>query len=201
MTAPAISEVTQRSGIRWSAARAFLPPQVRKRPNLRIIDRAQVTRLVLEGGRVVGIEYEREGRVSTARAARQVVMAAGAIGTPQILMLSGLGPAAQLKEHGIEVLHDMPGVGANLQDHLADQDVVPDQWRTHAERHAGEPLGQGADRRAICRVAVRADGDVSEPAWGCSHARTRATRRRTSSSTSSPCRSMLSASRCIPIPP
>jgi choline dehydrogenase len=111
-------EVTQRSGIRWSAARAFLPPQVRKRPNLRIIDRAQVTRLVLEGGRVVGIEYEREGRVSAARAARQVVMAAGAIGTPQILMLSGLGPAAQLKEHGIEVLHDMPGVGANLQDHL-----------------------------------------------------------------------------------
>jgi choline dehydrogenase len=73
---------------------------------------------MLEGGRVVGVEYEREGRVSTARAARQVVLAAGAIGTPQIMMLSGLGPAAHLKQHGIEVLRDLPGVGASLQDHL-----------------------------------------------------------------------------------
>jgi choline dehydrogenase len=111
-------EVTQRSGIRWSAARAFLPREVRKRPNLKILDHAQVTRLRLEGEQVVGVEYEREGRVSTARAARQVVLAAGAIGTPQIMMLSGLGPAAHLKQHGIEVLRDLPGVGASLQDHL-----------------------------------------------------------------------------------
>jgi choline dehydrogenase len=111
-------EVTQRSGIRWSAARAFLPREVRKRPNLKILDHAQVTRLRLGGEQVVGVEYEREGRVSTARAARQVVLAAGAIGTPQIMMLSGLGPAAHLKQHGIEVLRDLPGVGASLQDHL-----------------------------------------------------------------------------------
>jgi choline dehydrogenase len=111
-------EVTQRSGIRWSAARAFLSREVRKRPNLKILDRAQVTRLVIEGGQVTGVEYVREGHVSIARAARQVVLAAGAIGTPQIMMLSGLGPAAHLHDHGIEVVRDMPGVGANLQDHL-----------------------------------------------------------------------------------
>jgi choline dehydrogenase len=111
-------EVTQRAGIRWSSARAFLPRGVRRRTNLTVLDRALVTRLAMEAGRVVGVEYEREGRVSTARAARQVVLAAGAIGTPQIMMLSGLGPAAHLKEHGVEVVRDMPGVGANLQDHL-----------------------------------------------------------------------------------
>ena len=111
-------EVTQRAGIRWSAARAFLSSDVRKRPNLKILDRAQVSKLVLEGGRVAGVEYKREARVSTARAVRQVVLAAGAIGTPQIMMLSGLGPAAHLKEHGIEVIRDLPGIGGNLQDHL-----------------------------------------------------------------------------------
>ena len=73
---------------------------------------------MIEGGRVIGVDYERDGRVATARAARQVVLAAGAIGTPQIMMLSGLGPAAHLREHGIEVVRDLPGVGANLQDHL-----------------------------------------------------------------------------------
>jgi choline dehydrogenase len=111
-------EVTQRSGVRWSAARAFLPRQVRKRPNLVVLDRTQVTRLLLDGGRVTGVEYVRDGQVAKARAARQVVLAAGAIGTPQIMMLSGLGPAAHLGEHGIEVVRDLPGVGANLQDHL-----------------------------------------------------------------------------------
>jgi choline dehydrogenase len=111
-------EVTQRAGIRWSSARAFLSPQVRKRANLTIIDRAHVTRLVMDRGRITGVEYEREGRFSTARAERQVVLTAGAIGTPQIMMLSGLGPAAHVKEHGIEVLRDLPGVGTNLQDHL-----------------------------------------------------------------------------------
>jgi choline dehydrogenase len=111
-------EVTQRSGLRWSAARAFLSREVRRRPNLRIIDHAQVTRLRMDGGQATGVDYVRNGQPASARAARQVVLAAGAIGTPQILMLSGLGPAAQLREHGIEVVSDLPGVGANLQDHL-----------------------------------------------------------------------------------
>ncbi len=110
-------EVTQRSGLRWSAARAFLPRQVRKRPNLTILDRTQVMRLRLQLGRVTGVDYFRNGHPGSARAG-QVVLSAGAIGTPQIMMLSGLGPAAQLREHGIEVVSDLPGVGANLQDHL-----------------------------------------------------------------------------------
>ncbi len=83
-----------------------------------MLDRTQVTRLLLDGGRVTGVEYVRDGQLAKARAARQVVLAAGAIGTPQIMMLSGLGPAAHLGEHGIEVVRDLPGVGANLQDHL-----------------------------------------------------------------------------------
>nr|MDQ2704621.1 GMC oxidoreductase [Pseudomonadota bacterium] len=86
--------------------------------NLKILDRAHVTRLRLEGGQVTGVDYVRYGRPASARAVRQIVLAAGAIGTPQIMMLSGLGPAAQLSEHGIEAIRDMPGVGANLQDHL-----------------------------------------------------------------------------------
>jgi len=111
-------EVTQRSGIRWSAARAFLSRAVRKRPNLTILDHAQVTRLRLDGGSVTGVDCARNGQALSALAKRQVVLAAGAIGTPQIMMLSGLGPAAQLKEHGIDVAADLPGLGANLQDHL-----------------------------------------------------------------------------------
>lgn len=111
-------EVTQRSGIRWSSARAFLGPDVRRRPNLTILRQAQVVKLMFEGLRATGVEFERGGIRLSATARRQVVLAAGAIGTPQILMLSGLGPAGHLKDHGIEVRHDLPGVGANLQDHL-----------------------------------------------------------------------------------
>ena len=110
-------EVTQRSGLRWSAVRAFLPRQVRARPNLTIVDRAQVMRLTLEGRRVTGLEYVRDGKRASVRAG-QVVLAAGAIGTPQIMMLSGLGPAEHLGKHGIDIVRDLPGVGANLQDHL-----------------------------------------------------------------------------------
>ena len=157
-------EVTQRSGLRWSAARAFLPRQVRKRPNLAVLDRTQVTRLLLDGGRVTGVEYERDGQVAKARAARQVVLAAGAIGTPQIMMLSGLGPAAHLGEHGIEVVRDLPGVGANLQDHLQ----IRTSFRISGARTLNDLQaglwGKAQDRRAIRAVALGADGDGAEPA-------------------------------------
>jgi choline dehydrogenase len=116
-------EVNQRSGIRWNASKAFLRPVV-KRPNLQVWTGAQVSRLLIEHGdqgpRVTGIEARpiQGGEPVQAFAARAVVMAAGAVGTPQILQLSGIGPAALLGRHGIEVQHDLAGVGGNLQDHL-----------------------------------------------------------------------------------
>ena len=111
-------EVTQRAGRRWSAAKAFLSPEVRRRANLTILTGAQATRLRLEGARATGVELDRGGRPAVALARGKVVMAAGSIGTPQILMLSGIGPAAHLKALGLEVARDLPGMGRNLQDHL-----------------------------------------------------------------------------------
>ena len=110
-------EVNQRSGFRWNASKAFLRP-IKHRRNLTVLTGARTTRLCMEGKRVTGVEFIREGRVHIARAQREVVMAAGAIGTPQILQASGIGPASVLGPLGIPLVHDLPGVGQNLQDHL-----------------------------------------------------------------------------------
>jgi len=109
--------VIQRNGVRSSAARAFLKP-VRGRANLRIETNALATRVLFEGRRAVGIEYRRGGAARHVHVRREVILAAGSIKTPQLLMLSGLGPAEHLAEHSIPVVLDRPGVGANLQDHL-----------------------------------------------------------------------------------
>jgi choline dehydrogenase len=115
-------EVNQKRGVRWNASKAFLRP-VRQRRNLEVRTGAMVTRLVIERRgdgalHAAGVELRSRDGTQTLRAARAVVMAAGAIGTPQLLQLSGVGPAALLRDHGVEVLHDLPGVGENLQDHL-----------------------------------------------------------------------------------
>ena len=111
-------QLTARNGRRCSAAVAYLNP-ARKRSNLRIITHAQVDRITLEGGRCTGVEYtDRGGVVHHVTAAREVILSGGAINSPQLLMLSGIGEAAQLAEHGIEVQADLPGVGKNMQDHL-----------------------------------------------------------------------------------
>ena len=110
-------EVNQRRGLRWSAARAFLSP-VKHRSNLRIIKRAHAERLRFEGKRVSALECRIEGRPAIAHVKGELVLAAGSIGTPQILQLSGIGPPDLLKKHGIELVQDHDGVGANLQDHL-----------------------------------------------------------------------------------
>jgi choline dehydrogenase len=103
-------------GRRLSAARAYLHP-VLNRANLTVHTRAFVTRILFEGTRAVGVEYRRRGQVQQARAG-QVILCGGAINSPQLLQLSGVGPAALLREHDIEVVADLPGVGENLQDHL-----------------------------------------------------------------------------------
>ncbi|UCG97139.1 MAG: GMC family oxidoreductase N-terminal domain-containing protein [Burkholderiales bacterium] len=110
-------EVNQRRGVRLSASKAFLHP-VAHRENLTVVTEAQVTRLRLQGRRAAGLEFVRAGERQFAEARVETVLAAGSIGTTQILQLSGIGPAALLQRHGIAVAHELPGVGENLQDHL-----------------------------------------------------------------------------------
>jgi choline dehydrogenase-like flavoprotein len=110
-------QVTQKGGERWSSARAYLPPATRLRKNLHIATGTRVLSIVMAGRRACGLLCRR-GRSSQRMGARRVVLCAGTFQSPQLLMLSGIGPAAELKRHGIPVQHDLPGVGRNLQDHL-----------------------------------------------------------------------------------
>jgi len=107
---------TMKNGRRWSAHAAFLKPAM-KRANLRVITHAQAERVLLAGNRAVGVAYRHDNESHTVRAKREVILCGGAINSPQLLMLSGIGPAAHLADKGIEVVHDLPGVGRNLQDH------------------------------------------------------------------------------------
>ncbi|SPH18535.1 Oxygen-dependent choline dehydrogenase [Defluviimonas aquaemixtae] len=109
-------EATIWKGRRWSAANAYLKPAL-KRENCTVV-RALARKIVVRDGRAVGVEIERGGRVEVIGARAEVILAASSINTPKLLMLSGFGPAGHLAEHGIDVLADRPGVGANLQDHL-----------------------------------------------------------------------------------
>ena len=109
-------EQTVWNGRRWSAANAYLRPAL-KHPNCDLV-RALARRVVIKEGRATGVEVERGGTVEVIQAHREVIVAASSINSPKILMLSGIGPGAHLAEHGIEVVADRPGVGANLQDHL-----------------------------------------------------------------------------------
>jgi len=109
--------VNQRRGRRWSAARGFLKPAL-NRPNLRLETGCLVEGLEFTDKRASGVRWRQNGVIRSAKCRGEVILAAGAIGSPQLLMLSGVGPAAHLAEHGIPVLLDKPGVGQNLQDHL-----------------------------------------------------------------------------------
>ncbi|HLI13630.1 MAG TPA: GMC family oxidoreductase N-terminal domain-containing protein, partial [Alphaproteobacteria bacterium] len=110
-------QVNQRRGVRWSSARAFLKP-VMARPNLRVLTHAQAKGLRFEGRRCVGVELWHDGAPAYAAVKGELVLAAGAVGSPQLLQLSGIGPAELLQAHGIPVVAALPGVGENLQDHL-----------------------------------------------------------------------------------
>ncbi|HEY7689638.1 MAG TPA: choline dehydrogenase [Dongiaceae bacterium] len=110
-------EMTTRRGRRCSAAKAYLRP-AQARGNVTVLSRALTSRILFEGRRAVGVEFAQRGQVMQARAAREVIVSGGAINSPQILMLSGVGAADHLRELGIKVVHDLPGVGQNLQDHI-----------------------------------------------------------------------------------
>jgi choline dehydrogenase len=110
-------DMTVHAGRRWSAARAYLDP-ARRRPNLTVRTRALTQRVRLEGTRAVGVDYVKAGRPAEVRIGREVILAGGAINSPQLLMLSGIGDADHIRAHGLAVVAHLPGVGANLQDHL-----------------------------------------------------------------------------------
>ena len=110
-------ECTHKGGERWSTARAFLDP-VDTRSNLTVITGAHTEKVLVENGRAVGVQYKADKKTQTVQASREVIVSGGAFGSPQILLLSGIGAKEKLAPHGIEQVHDLPGVGENLQDHI-----------------------------------------------------------------------------------
>lgn len=115
--------VSQHRGARSSTATAYLRP-ARKRPNLTIRTDAHATRVLIDAGRATGVEYRHDGALRIAQARREVVLCGGAVNTPQLLMLSGIGPAEELRRNGIDVVVDSPDVGRNLRDHLIGGHIV-----------------------------------------------------------------------------
>lgn len=129
-------QVTQKAGERWSAARAYVEP-LREHGNLAVRTGALVEKILVENGRATGVVIRRGSKRETLRARGGVILSAGAFNSPQILMLSGIGPATHLRDKGIEVMADRAGVGANLQDHI---DYVS-SWETRSTEPFGDSLG------------------------------------------------------------
>jgi choline dehydrogenase-like flavoprotein len=127
-----ILQMSCRDGVRSGTGEAYVQPSL-SRPNFHLEMRALVQRVIIENGRATGVEYEQSGKRVVDRANREVILSGGTIGSPQLLMLSGLGPADHLREHGIDVKQDLPGVGQNLHDHL----LVPLVFRARTSLHRG----------------------------------------------------------------
>ncbi len=150
-------EVNQRRGVRWNTARGFLRPAMR-RANLRVVTGALVTRIAVEGRRAAGVEWLADNAPFRARAAAEVILAAGAINSPKLLELSGIGAVARLAALGIPVLHDLPGVGENLQDHLQIRTVFKVRGAATLNTLAGSVLGRA---RIALRYALTRSGPMA----------------------------------------
>ena len=124
-------QVTQKGGERWNAARAYIDPH-RHQDNLHIISHAHATQVMMDGKRAVGIRYMVKGVQHEVRARKEVILSGGAFGSPQLLMLSGIGPALHLQDMGIPLVHELPGVGQNLQDHVTTVLIYKTQKINHA---------------------------------------------------------------------
>ena len=156
-------EVNQRSGWRWNTAKAFLRPTCYARPNFEMWTLAQVAHLVLEkqadgSQRCTGVQVWSGQELVNVTATREVILSAGSIGSPQILQLSGLGPAALLQQHGIPVVQDLPGVGANLQDHLQIRSVFKVQGVTTLNAQAHSLWGKA---KIALEYALKRSGPMS----------------------------------------
>jgi choline dehydrogenase-like flavoprotein len=148
----ALAQVTQRNGRRWSTADAYLRP-ARRRANLTVVSGAQAIGVELAQGRASGVRYRRRGRERVAAARREVILSAGALGSPQLLLLSGIGPAGQLRALGIPVAVDLPGVGENLQDHP----YVSSVW----DVPGGGSLADAESPKALLEYLLRRSGPLT----------------------------------------
>jgi choline dehydrogenase len=152
------TDVTAWRGRRSSTSAAYLRP-VRGRPNLEVATKAHATRILFEGARAVGVEVRRRGRAWRVRAEREVILAAGALNSPQLLLLSGVGEGRALREHGIAPVHELPGVGCNLHDHLA----------THVRHRSKVPnslfkyFGPVQGALALGRFLLFREGPLADP--------------------------------------
>ena len=163
-------QMSASGGVRSGTGEAYIQPSL-QRPNFSVEMRALVHRVVIENGRATGVEYSQPGGDQLARAKREVIVAGGAIGSPQLLMLSGIGPADHLREQGIEVELDLPGVGKNLHDHL----FVPLTFRSPTSLHRGTAshffagmlkeylLGNGWFGRTVFEAGAFIKSDDSAP--------------------------------------
>ena len=156
-------EVNQKAGWRWNTAKAFLRPACYGRPNFEMWTSAQAARLVIgtqpDGARrCTGVQVWTGDEMVTAHAAQEVILSAGAVNSPQLLQLSGIGPGALLQRHGIEVVQDLPGVGANLQDHLQIRAVYKVQGVPTLNALAGTLLGKA---RIGLEYALKRSGPMS----------------------------------------
>jgi len=149
--------VNQKRGRRFSAARAFLKP-VLQRPNLRLEADCLVEAVVFEGRRAAGVRWHRGGEMRSARCRGEVILAAGSIGSVQLMLLSGIGPAAHLREHGIPIVADRPGVGANLQDHLQLRLIYRVDGITTLNERYHSPLGRA---RMLAEYALLRRGPLT----------------------------------------
>ncbi|MEZ4288346.1 MAG: GMC family oxidoreductase N-terminal domain-containing protein [Polyangiales bacterium] len=127
-----VFQMTAKDGVRFSSSEAYLRPNT-QRPNLDVITGALVRRIVIKNGRVIGVQIDTQNEVRTISVTSDVVLSAGAVNSPQLLMLSGIGPADQLRQRGVDVVHDLPGVGQNLHDHL----FVPVTFRAKTSKRRG----------------------------------------------------------------
>ncbi len=152
------TDVTAWKGRRQSTAVAYLRP-ARRRPNLEVLTKALATRVLFEGRRAVGVELARRGRPIRVRAAREVILAAGALNSPKLLLLSGVGGGAQLRAHGIPEVQELPGVGENLHDHLATHVKLRSRVPNSMFKYFG-PL-QGA--LAVARFVAFRQGPLADP--------------------------------------
>ena len=147
-------QVTQKKGKRCSAADAFLRPAL-ERDNCSVITSAMVRRVIIENKRAVGVEVDIEGETKILSARKEVILAGGAINSPQTLLLSGVGPANELREAGVSVEHDLPGVGKNLQDHL---DVTAQIWTRSTKAISRSLSSMPKQMYQVARWALMGDG-------------------------------------------
>ncbi|TAK84183.1 MAG: choline dehydrogenase [Aquabacterium sp.] len=167
-------QATQKRGLRWSAAKGYLKPAM-SRPNLTVLTDARATRLLLEhpdgGPRAAGVEFLQGGRARSVQARREVLLSAGAVQSPQLLMLSGIGPGAELQRHGLQVSVDLPGVGQNLQDHL---DVMVTHRGKRAKSVGMTPGNLLGGPWSLYRLVARGEGMLTNTgAEGCGFIKSR----------------------------